>query len=100
MDLVSQSVTHTTRKTDCPERHDENSSGGKASQTESDKDSTQSEEETEKPIRKRGGGRQPDLTDEATNLQNVKIMDVILQSKKILGNLLGLFAKKVRNSTR
>jgi hypothetical protein len=94
MDLASQSATHTTRQTDCPERHDENSSGGKTSQPESDKDSTQSEEETEKPSRKRGGGRQTGLTDEDTKLQNVKIMHVMLQSKKMLGSLLGFGRKE------
>jgi hypothetical protein len=93
--LASQSAAQTTRKSDSPKQYDENSSGGKAhtSEAESEKDSAESEEEAEIAGRKRGGGRKTGLTDEATKLQNVSIMRVMLQSNKMLGSLLG-FGRK------
>ncbi len=93
--LASQSAVQTNRKSDSPKQYDENSSGGQAhtSEAESEKDSAESEEEAENAVRKRDGGRKTGLTDEATKLQNVSIMHVMLQSNKVLGSLLG-FGRK------
>ena len=63
------------------------------SEAESERDSAESEEEAGNTGRKRDSGRKTGLTDEATKIQNVKIMHVMLQSKKMLGSLIG-FGRK------
>jgi hypothetical protein len=90
-ELAGESATQTARKSKCPGQSAQNSAA--ESEKESDESDRESEKGSEKPVRQRGG-RKSGFTDEVTKLQNVKIMRTMLQSKKMLGSLLGFGRKQ------